>query len=233
MEENLRNMFPAFSMNNARNLRRSYIKLPRELPYGGSFETVNGSNSKNLFRFQFGCLDRFAHVIHTLPVGIHGIFLRGSKPQVIGIDASWIIPSRAIMTNEQAFWNWSIMNLPRKDMGWFSFLTFYRYVPVAVLVEKASPEPTGFSLVYQAPKAFFSRKYSALVVGCGTARSGTKFSVSLGNSFGQNLKRFLTVLADSISITTHRISFLDCGDAAKLAATNCAASFLVPSYGGF
>lgn len=93
---------------------------------------------------------------------ILGIILFCSKPQVIGVDTRWIVPTRTVMAHAHAFWDMTFMDDPRCNVCanhlWVypvKCLTSARQLSVSVNQLCCRPNPARFSLFNLVPKPLF------------------------------------------------------------------------------
>lgn len=65
-----------------------------------------------------------------------------SEPKVSRVYAGGVVPSGAIVKNEQAFWNWPKMQNPRCSVRSYQFFTFGGNLSVSSGHDAANPNPT-------------------------------------------------------------------------------------------
>lgn len=166
-------MLPARPPNNVSNCHTADSKFSRQSALRGLADRVSPSNFQDSGIRQFGVIPAFSarnpfgmesapmlfsnlHVPFTECVlNIVGL---GSEKKMSGIDATWIVASRAIMANKQTIRNQTVSHEPRKSVGTPSLSLVDRAsrskstVTVALCI--ASPDPATIGLLDVAPEKF-------------------------------------------------------------------------------
>jgi len=100
----------------------------------------------------FACGER------TLCLSIMNILTIRPKPKVFGVYATRIVATRAVMADEQAMWNWSVCQFPRKAVDIvFPFLSVYVQRAVSLIVRASCPQPARISFLNFRPQTLFPR----------------------------------------------------------------------------
>lgn len=110
-------------------------------------------------------------------LGISAIFSLSPDPQVRRVDASRIIPARAVVANNLALRNWTIMKNPTEDgsLNPAAMLPATTQLSVACPVNGFSPQPAGIGLANVGPKAEIYRKRGNSAL----ARDGVEVKLNL------------------------------------------------------
>lgn len=158
---------------------------------------------------------------------ITDIVLVCAKKEMIGVATGGIVSPRAVVAQEHSLRDRAFDKLPRNQMCANGLAGIVFESSVTTQIGMSYPQPARIGFVNELPKSFFCGALFFLPSYGNTTRGRATEAPTLRDIFSESLKGLLTVLADSISVTSHR--FFNCfRDAARLAATNCAASFVVP-----
>ena len=134
-------------------------------PDGGTSVLARGERSQNIL--QSLCRNKAAAswfrivFFGAAPLGKHilSVLLRSPNPQMFGVYASWIIPSGAVVENEQVFRDWPTMEHPGEVVGSDLIVSPGTQATISVSL-RPCPNPTGVSFKYVTPEFLF-KWYSA------------------------------------------------------------------------
>lgn len=138
-------MTPPFARSNPRNLRVADTKSVRYFPLG---DARDGSYFHDLFLSQLMQVVGFSGLRATprsaLLTPVSGVVRVSAKPQVSGIHASAIIPTRAVMKNKQPVRDGAEVNGPRNAVGRSVDSGANPHATVASGSSTGCPQPAGF-----------------------------------------------------------------------------------------